>query len=201
MNINIGKILAGLLSATAFGATTYALANESGSYVGVQAGYGAQRIESVATITSPIIQANRKNGIAGRIYGGYKFNENLAVELGGSKYSNATWKALNNTTITLKTYAVDLLAKGIVPISDKVSVFGQAGAAYVKANISAPNNTTLQSANFVRPKVALGAEYAINENLSANVTASRIFKKGSVTDNKYLPNLDMATIGLQYQIS
>jgi OmpA-OmpF porin, OOP family len=109
-----------------------------------------------------------------RLQLGYGFNQYLAVEagymdLGKAKYSASY--AGGSATGELKAGGLDLVALGILPVTDKFSIFGKAGAVALKAkssltaDASAASATGKATANEVRPLVGLGASYRIADNV------------------------------------
>lgn len=176
---------------------------------------------------------SKANAIAGRLFTGYQFNSNFAAELGWTKFSNVDSKFSGRITqaslapigkpaglrplqvpnnlqqgkTTVKTDAIDLVAKGILPVSDKVSVYGKAGAAYVLArgNASATVRSGKKavvvkgsdSEHKLMPTFGAGVSYDFNPNLSADLSYNRIQKVGGSSN---INSTDLVSVGLIYSI-
>ncbi|WP_296892155.1 outer membrane protein transport protein [Thiobacillus sp.] len=137
-----------------------------------------------------------------KVYGGYQFNKYLALEGG---YTNLN-DAHANTTITapsagtirtnVATDAWSLAAVGTYPITDKFSLMGKVGAAYVLTEITASatgsgSGTTASVAvgdDSYRPVYGLGASYALLDNLNLRAEYERFDLKDI--------NIDLITAGV-----
>ncbi len=109
-----------------------------------------------------------------RLQLGYGINSNFAVEAGYIDFGKAKYSAAyagGTATGDLKAGGLDLVALGILPLSDKFSVFAKAGAVAVRAKSSllasgaASAATGNATANEVRPLIGLGASYRIADNI------------------------------------
>lgn len=137
-----------------------------------------------------------------KVYGGYQFNKYLALEGG---YTNLN-DAHANTTITapsagtirtnVATDAWSLAAVGTYPITDKFSLMGKVGAAYVLTEITAKatgsgSGTTAGVAvgdDSYRPVYGLGVSYALLDNLNLRAEYERFDLKDI--------NIDLITAGV-----
>ena len=128
-------------------------------YVGAQLGYG-----DVHQFHDD--DHGKDTGVAGRLFAGYQFNDYFATEMGWSKFSNATASysysdAYNsaNAKATIKTDALDLVVKGILPVTSEVKVYGKLGAAYVmsrgNAKVSYSTIYGNGSDSYMKPNVVL----------------------------------------------
>lgn len=170
-------------------------------YVGAQIGYG-----NVHQNNNLIDSDSKDTGVAGRLFAGYQFNDYFAAEMGWSKFSNATAKFSNsvlNVNETIKTDAIDLVAKGIYPVTSEVKVYGKLGAAYLmtRANVKgsyygyAFNESETQRK--VLPTAGVGVSYDINSNLAADISYNRIQKVGN---SDLVNSTDLVSAGLIYSI-
>jgi OOP family OmpA-OmpF porin len=109
-----------------------------------------------------------------RLQLGYGINRNLAIEAGYIDFGKAKYSASyagGTATGDLKAGGLDLVALGILPLTDKFSIFGKAGAVALKAkssltaDASAVTATGKATANEVRPLIGLGASYKIANNV------------------------------------
>ena len=152
------------------------------------------------------------NGLAGRIALGYQFNPNFALEAGylrlsSTRVAGTSFKPLNvgQGTFTLQQNVIDLLAKGIIPISAKFNLYGKAGLAYVNTAISSNiptippiqgnlNEVTDVARYKLAPEVALGVSYDLTSNVSVDTSWSHIQAFGKSRPG----NIDFVAVGLSY---
>lgn len=137
--------------------------------------------------------------------------ESVTLSTGGSiLVGNATGK------INHSHYAVDLLGKIDVSIYRDLHAFVKAGAAYVFSNVELDNLvfvTTVapvvsyrihnfnRNNNYFAPEAAAGLGYQINPNWDVSLNYSRIFGRGNNSfSSNYKPALDMATLGVEWDI-
>lgn len=222
-------ILALSVSASAFAATT-------GGYVGL--GLGTSKIQTGKSNqfvsqegfsfyppgsirTNPINlavatkQKKELGGLGGRIFAGYNFNQNLGLEVGYAKYANSKYSAsaagFNSASIDHKLSAVDLVAKGYIPLGSNFNVYGLAGAAYVNhtvdykpGNISLADGVTAKAGSTkthkIRPKYGVGVSYDIPEaHITTALELSRIQGSGNAKKNaNALPSSDMLALTVAY---
>lgn len=220
---------AGLVSANAFAAAP-------GFYLGGQLGYGSVHQSDISrsdmnnligsavgnnnfTVNS-FNNSGKDTGLAGRLFAGYQFDTNWAGEMGWSKFSTMNTKASatgidnnNGNAInasakgSIKTDAVDLVAKGIYPLQNNVSIYGKAGAAYVmsrahaSASVSEPIGTVSGSGSKTEHKIyptfGVGASYDFTSNVAADLSYNRIQKVGSSSN---IGSTDLVSVGLTYYI-
>lgn len=198
-------VLAGLASVAA-------VADTSGPYVGIQAGYGNVHQAPVPNEnfadTVSYTQHFSDKGLAGRIFAGYQFNPNVALETGFTRFHDshdnitATYAGIPlSEKATLKTQAWDVVGKGILPLQNGFSLYGKAGVAYLMADAKARttlgsvNASASKSANHIYPTASVGVSYDITKNVVADVSYTRIQKTGG---SKKLSSTDFAAVGLAY---
>ena len=188
------KMIKNLVLLSAVAASTVALAAQPGFYAGVTAGY------SMSKYTTDYVEQSgatvKKNGFAYGAQGGYNFDQYFGVEAAYNKLASTKFEATGMTTAKINLYDIDLLAVGYLPVAGNVDLVGKLGLAYLKQ--TQKNFAENYSTNSYRPKIALGASYAIQPNMDLQATYSRIFKKGNVSDDKYNPNIDMFAISFNY---
>ncbi len=223
MMLNKKRVLSATLAGVA-GLLLASSASASGAYFGGQLGWGTTHQGGIAnsdisTATknlgltstgSASANSSRDNGLAGRVFAGYDLTENFAAELGYTKFSNstanktvaATGAATSlNLNQKLKTYAVDLVGKGTLPLQYGFNAFGKLGVAYL--NQSGNITDTAGSATYklnkgqskFLPTFGAGIGYAINKNVSADLSWTRIQKVGN---SSYLKSTDFVGFGLGY---
>ena len=172
-----------LLSSSAFAA-------QPGFFAGVNAGYGDTHYPSI-----PAPFSTKTTGIAYGLNGGYNFTNYFGVEANANRDANVKIKAAGQTLATYKYYDADLLANGYLNVADNFDLVGKAGMAYVKTS----KYTQVSKNSFYRPKAVVGVMYTLaDDNVSVSATYSRIFKQGNVASVKYVPNVDVAAISVDY---
>jgi len=141
----------------------------------------------------------------GKVFGGYQFNPNFAVEggyfdLGRFDYSGVTSGGTYRGNTRSQGLNLDLV--GTLPLSDRFSLLGRVGAAYAKTRDSssstgfAPPVTANRSLNETYAKYGVGLQYAITDALSLRGELERYHR---INDPIRRGNVDMATIGLVYR--
>jgi len=194
-------------------ASPFAAADDMGWYGGVNVGQSRAKIDDggitskllgSGLATSSISNDDRDTGY--KIFGGYKFNRNFAVEggyfdLGRFGFSATTVPAGTlNGNIRLK--GLNLDAVGILPITEKFSVFGRVGVDYAEArdsfsgtgavNVLNPNPSK-RAANI---KFGGGLQYDFTEALAMRLEAER-YRIDDAVGNK--GDIDLVSVGLVYR--
>src|SRR5674476_1657277 len=135
------------LAALAVIASPFAVADDSGWYGGVNIGRSRANIDDErvtsglvgqGSTTTSITDDNRDTGY--KLFGGYKFNRNFALEggyfnLGRFGYTATTVPA-GTLSGNIKLQGLNLDAVGILPITEKFSAFGRVGMNYAEARDS-----------------------------------------------------------------
>ena len=165
-------------------------------YIGAQLGYGTTHIKKDFNTSGVSVD---ENGLAGRIYAGYPvISDMFAVELGYAKYSDVTIKIDDGPNSKLKTSAIDLLGVVRVPVAnDSFSINAKAGAAYVMHSVKTSGFSSDTDRNF-RPKVAVGADYNLNDNVAVGVAYDYTFGTGTSNENHYNPDLSILSANVTY---
>ncbi len=201
------------LVALAIMASPFAMADDSGWYAGANVGQSRATIDD-ARITSglldggftsaAILDDDRNTGY--KIYGGYQFNRNFALEGGyfdlGKFGFNATTVPAGtlNGTIGLRGLNLDLV--GTLPITQRFSAFGRLGVNYADAKDSFTGTGLVKVLNAnpsqrdTNLKVGLGVQYAFNESLALRTEIER-YRINDAVGNK--GDIDLVSIGLIYR--
>lgn len=194
-------------------ASTGVLADDSGWYVGGTAGKSTARIDDSRIISGLMSQGvtsatvsdiDRDNGY--KLFGGYQFNNNFAVEAGAFDLGNFGFKATTVPPGTLTGNAnfrglnLDLL--GMLPVTERFSVFGRIGANYAETRdtfsgtglvaVTNPN----PSAHEVNAKIGLGLQYAFTKALGLRAEVER-YRVNDAVGNK--GDIDLVSVGLVYR--
>ncbi len=206
-----------------------------GIYLGGQAGWGYVNDSGISQqdmgdlITSALNYSNftintisgttSGGGLAGRVFGGYQFGCNLAVEFGWTKFNSLPVKAtasgndlqtgdnfVASTSGTLKVDAFDLVAKGIMPLRYGFNVYGKLGMAYLesKSNASAvvtePSLTNASASNMDNtnrffPTFGIGIALDVRPDIEWDLSYNRIQKIGH---SEELGSTDFISLGLLF---
>jgi OOP family OmpA-OmpF porin len=145
---------------------------------------------------------NRDTGY--KLYGGYRFHRNFAVEggwfdLGHSQYTyNTTPAGSLNGDLRVRGLNLDLV--GILPVSDRFSVFGRVGAAYAQSRSSFGRTGAVPLAGArddksTNVKFGAGLEYAVTDRLALRGEIERYRINDSLRSRGHI---DMASVGLVY---
>ena len=102
-----------------------------------------------------------------------------------------------------KSSAFDLTAKGILPVTTKLSLYGKLGIAYLRPNsqgsliiINPPyNGTTNSYSKTLEPTFGLGVSYALKPNVPVEFSWNRIQKIGG---SNHAPSSDFYSLGVSY---
>lgn len=202
------------LVALAVIASPFAVADDSGWYVGANVGQSRAKIDNERITsglsgsgfgTTSITNDDRDTGY--KIYGGYQINKNFAVEggyfdLGKFGYTATTVPAGTlSGNIKLKGLNLDLV--GTLPITEKFSAFGRVGVNYAQARDSFAGtgavvvvnpNPSKRDTNY---KVGLGLQYAFTESLAMRAEVER-YRINDAIGNK--GDIDLVSVGLLYQL-
>ncbi|MES2936936.1 MAG: outer membrane beta-barrel protein [Pseudomonadota bacterium] len=145
---------------------------------------------------------NRDKGY--KLYGGYQMNRHFAIEagwfdLGRFDYGYTTAGGTFNGSTRFHGINLDLV--GMLPLSDRFSVFARVGAAYSRSRSSSGSTGVLPNYgsrrdNDVGAKVGLGVEYAFTPQLSVRGELERYRLEDPVRNRGYV---DMASVGLVYR--
>lgn len=212
MKFKKSSVTLGLLALAAL-ASPLAIAQDAGWYGGANVGRSLATIDDEritsglqagGLATSSISDRDRNNGF--KLYGGYQLNKNFAIEGGyfdlGKFGYTATTVPAGTLTGDIKVRGLNLDLVGIVPLTEKFSVFGRAGLNYAEAKdtfsstgavrVSNPNPSK-KDTNY---KVGLGVQYAITEALAVRGEAER-YRVNDAIGNK--GHIDLVSVGLIYR--
>jgi OOP family OmpA-OmpF porin len=172
-------------------ASSAATADDSGWYLGVNAGHARANIDD-EKITSDLLDAGfattsfvDNNGhFAYKVFGGYEFNRYFSLEGGyfdPGKFSYVATTVPNGTLSgRMRLNGVALDALGFLPFTDKFSAFGRVGMNYAKAknsftgtgavNVLTPSSSE-RAANY---KFGLGLQYSVTPAFALRAEAERL---------------------------
>lgn len=163
---SVRLLLTGLLAASALAFSGLSQAQMSGKwYVGV--GVGQSKASDACTGASALGIACDDTDTATRIFGGYKINQNFAVEVGYADLGKAT-ASVPGVAGEWKSTAWDFMAVGILPINQQFSVLGKIGLSSwsLDATLTASGvGSTTLSPTGSDVTYALGAQYDFNNQV------------------------------------
>ncbi|MDP2761927.1 MAG: OmpA family protein [Sideroxyarcus sp.] len=193
----------------------YALAEDySFWYGGLNVGLGGARIDD-ARITSELAASgltagpiqNDDTDMAYKLFGGYQFNQYLAVEGG---YFDLGRFGYSTTTVPVGTLAGNVRLKGLNldlvglwPITEKFSAFGRIGANYAQADdnftstgaVSLPANAS-PGENGTSYKAGLGLQYDVSRSLALRAEGERYRVKDGLGNDG---DINLMSLGLVYR--
>ena len=194
-------------------ASPYAVADDTGWYGGVNIGQSKAKIDD-AHITSNLLGggfatssiSNDDSDTGYKLFAGYKYNKNFAVEGGyfdlGQFGFTATTVPAGTLNGNLKLKGLNLDAVGILPINEKFSAFGRVGMNYAESkdsfsgsgavNVLNPNPSK-REANL---KFGAGLQYDFNQSIGMRAEAER-YRINDAVGSK--GDIDVLSVGLVYR--
>lgn len=142
------KIL--VLAAIGLAASLPAAANPAGLFLGVD--YGRTSVSGFDL-----------DGNGYGLYGGYRFNESVAVELGYRHLFKETVRTFG-VPVELKGTSVQASVVGYLPLGNDFSLFGRLGYNELKAKAGASGRSVGEDQSGTL--YGIGAEYAVNKNVA-----------------------------------
>lgn len=142
-----------------------------------------------------------------RLQGGYRFNENFALEAGYIDLGKATYKADFNggsAKGSLKAGGLDAAAVLSLPLNDSLAIFAKGGmiAAKVEAHLTADASVVLpdnnSSVNEVRPLFGFGAVYKISQEWDIRADYDQVNGLGKSTSTGTMDS-KMMSLGVVYK--
>ena len=204
----------GMLSIAALAIITspFALADDSGWYVGGNIGRSMAKIDDTrittgllgtGIATTSISNDERDTGY--KLFAGYQFNKNFALECGyfdlGKFGFTATTVPAGPLTGQIKLKGLNLDAVGILPFTEKFSAFGRVGLNFADAkdNFTGPGlvipnpNPSKRDTNV---KYGAGLQYKFTPALGMRLEAER-YRINDAVGNK--GDVDVVSLGLVYR--
>ena len=202
----------GLMALAAF-ASTLAMAENAGWYGGLNFGQSRAKIDDPRIIsgllgggflTTSISDDDRKTGY--KLFGGYQFNNNFAVEGGYSDLGKFGFTAntvpLGSLVGNIKIKGVNLDLVGILPISEKLSAFGRVGVNRAEARDTFTGTGLVRVLNpnpikrDTNAKVGLGLQYAFTDSFGLRGEVER-YRINDAVGNK--GDIDLVSLGLVFR--
>ena len=167
--------------------------SDSAIYVGLGLGFGDTSWNDVKNITG--VNGDIDDvGFAFHAYGGYQFNKYFAAELGYTHWAETDVNYFGGSESNIRTYAVDISGKMMVPVTMGIGVFAKLGAAYLHASETVSGN----SKGALNVLYGAGLSYEVMPNLVANLSWTRYNGSAKLGDN-YQPDADLYALGIMYK--
>jgi len=125
------------------------------------------------------------SGIGVNIYGGYRFNKNLALEAG----------VIGQTNGLVSLTTLSLAAKGLIPIGQRLSLFGKVGGSYNYATFCLFGCARAQLGGVF---VGAGADYALSKRFSTTLEINGPVLYEKSPESKSVDYFGLLTLGLTY---
>ncbi len=175
----INLVAASVLLATA----SVAMADSTGFYAGVLAGYGK------VDYTSNDGAVTKNHGIDGGINVGYMFNNNFGVETGFMQYSKV--KLIDGTSIT-QNYSIHVAGVAKYNLTDTVNVYGKLGVADVHSKYPADDNGKSVGYSKAALFAAAGVGYDVTQNIETSFEVDATTKSHNEVAGMYSANVGVA---------
>lgn len=184
------KILSTTLLSVSALATMSTQAATPSFYVSGQVGYAATHMKSQLPTGAGIGLAN--DGLAGRVALGYKITPKVAVEIGYLQLPSVKFPSRKNASFSNKQHAIDVAAKGMIPLTHNVDMYGKLGVAYLTTQLNAPKEDIAKRT--LAPEVAVGMSYDITPQVTVDTSLTHIQTLGSRRPG----NIDFLAVGVGY---
>ena len=187
----INLIAASVLLATA----SVAMADNSGFYAGVLAGYGKVNYTNSANNDNVV---SKNHGIDGGINAGYMFNDNFGVETGFIQYSKIKLTDSSNLGSITKNYNLYVAGVAKYDFTNQFNVFGKLGIADVHTKtptgLASDDNVAITAGGHSKLTLFAGAGvgYKVTQNIQLSVEGDMTTKTGQI------PSMFSTNIGLTY---
>ncbi len=191
-----------------------AAASDSGWYIGANLGQSMGNIDDdsissqlMATGVTSVSIDDNEDDTAYKLFGGYQYNKNFAVEGG---YFNLGQLGYTATTIPTGTLAgeasisgLNVDAVGMLPFSKKLSAFGRLGLSYTQTDdtfsnsgvVPVPANTDPDKGAF-NYKYGIGLQYDFSKSLGMRAEVERYRINDAVGNDA---DVDLISLGLVYR--
>lgn len=192
----------GVLCAVAAGSSVAAnQQDQSGWYLGTGIGYSTVSPDLKDTRREKH-SSQKKNGTGFKLYGGYQFDQNWALEtqyIHLAKYRAEGRGPMKGETLDVKVSGIAVNGVGSYYFGEDFSVFGKLGVMLSKmdTDISGPGYGLYEKRVTTVPLLGFGAEYKLTPQLA--LRAEYEYYGQQKIDNELKVRTDMATLGLRYR--
>jgi opacity protein-like surface antigen len=174
-----------------------------GVYIGLQTGYGMTHWDDGENFADYLLGFSNiidVNASTGRIYLGYDFHKNIAIEIGNSYFFNkpsADWvKNDKHFRFCGNTWAIDLIGVVKINIIDNFGLLTKIGVNYLQTNSGDYDFDEVHNFNLA---YGAGVFYNFTKNFTIDISWLRYNGNEKMIIHDYQPNTDMFTVGLKYK--
>ena len=187
-----------LAAIAALAAAAPALAQETGFYIGGALGQSSYRdacrdFDSLVGGTEGAFNCISKEATAAKAFAGWRFYRYLAAELSYIDYGEAKGQgSVNGATVNATSHvkAGGLSALGILPLGERLSMYGRLGLLQTKTRSHASGAATADAEHSeLEMHVGIGGLVQLGRGFALRLEFER------VNDSK----IDLSTLGVQYQ--
>jgi OOP family OmpA-OmpF porin len=197
------KLIAGILFATAATASGVACAADTNFYLGFSAGQARTNFDPAPAFSAGIPVTYDNSDSAWKVFAGYQFNQNFAIEGNYAKLGTyiANAGAPGITDVNVNAWGASLV--GTLPLGKDVGLFAKGGMAYTRESRGTcsgicQTNTLFSANNVWSPTVGVGLKYDFHPNWNVRGEVERYTKIGS-SDNTFGGTLNLYSVGLAYK--
>lgn len=170
-----GKALAGLGLVLSAGVplAVRAQATTPGAYVGVGAGQ-----DEAKKYQCDLLPTCKKKGTVYKLFGGWQFHRNFAVELGYTDLGNVSSNQPGTFDERLTVGLGEATMVGFIHAGDRGSIFGRVGVYYAHSSDTVTLNGTTQTfkKNNGNPTFGAGLQYFFTPSLAVRAEGQRYMK-------------------------
>ncbi len=168
----------------------------TGFYAGATLGAGNANFSAPAAPAAAVTVENPKSKPVYGVFGGYRYNKNLAVELAYTGASYIYTTPAGGARTLNKQIVLAMTAVGTMPISDSVSVFGKLGV----ASASSENNAVAgeQKTSRFAPTFGAGVEYKFTPVITGRVGVDVYGVAATISQVKQNSNATVVNAGVSY---
>jgi OOP family OmpA-OmpF porin len=131
-----------------------------------------------------------------KVFGGYQFNRNIALELGYSDRLAKLSASGFGTSAEVTVSAFEIVAVPSLPLSENFSLYGKVGVYAASTEARSSFGATADDSN-TGGTIGLGVAYHFNKNITARADWQRYAKVGG--DNVGEADIDTLNIGLLFR--
>ncbi len=190
------KILAVVLLSAATAPAFAGSLDMTGFYAGATLGVGNANFSAPAAPAAAVTVENPKSKPVYGVFGGYRYNKNLAVELAYTGASYIYTTPTGGARTLNKQIVLAMTAVGTMPVSDSVSVFGKLGV----ASASSENNAVAgeQKTSRFAPTFGAGVEYKFTPVITGRLGVDVYGVAATISQVKQNSNATVVNAGVSY---
>lgn len=187
MSLRIKSYFTAALLVLGFGSTPALSQQDIGWYAG--ASIGQSMFDTPAVPAGFAVSTTDDEDTGFKIYGGYQFTRNWAVEVG---YVDLGEFAITGPTFTAKAEVTGLsvAAVGTMPLNGNFSLFGKAGLFVSDIKTTSTGALALIADDGTDPLLGIGGRYNLNRNLAVQVEWEHIASDEAI---------NVISVGLRYK--